>query len=62
MSIYALKVSDEMAEKVCESLNNDGIARFGWSYVDTADLQLLKEENGMILQVMKKIVGKQIFF
>jgi len=42
MSIYALKVSDEMTEKVYESLNNDGLARYGWSYVDTADLLSLK--------------------
>lgn len=37
-TVYALKVSGDWASKVHESLRG-GEARFGWSYVETADLR-----------------------
>ncbi|MFQ5729883.1 MAG: restriction endonuclease [Waddliaceae bacterium] len=42
-SIYALKGEDEHIDKVVESLNQ-GVGRFGWSYIETADLRKLKEK------------------
>lgn len=40
--IYALKVGASQRDKVFASLKN-GVGRFGWSYVETADLRALKE-------------------
>lgn len=40
-SIYALKVVEEWCDEVYKSLKS-GEGRFGWSYVETADLKLLQ--------------------
>ncbi len=42
MNIYALRVHDEWTEKISDSLHN-GEGRFGWSYVETADLRRLRD-------------------
>lgn len=62
MSIYTLKVSDEMTEEVYKSLNNDCIARYGWSYVDTANSPSLKERKWNDLTSDEKNCWKASFF
>ncbi|STY94340.1 restriction endonuclease [Moraxella atlantae] len=42
--IYALKVNSKNAERVYNSLL-EGEGRFGWSYIESADLNLLKEKE-----------------
>lgn len=44
-TVYALKGSAEWAQRVYESLKH-GEARFGWSYVETADLRHLAHKMG----------------
>lgn len=44
MNIYTLKVSSEIKEKIYKSLKSDGIARYGWLYIDTGNLLSLKKK------------------
>ena len=55
MPVYALKVDDGWVWLVKESLRN-GEGRFGWSYVETADLHALRHRiaRGDILRPLKQ--------
>ena len=44
MSIFALKVSEDMRELIFTSLKEEGIARFTWSYVEEGNLLTIKEQ------------------
>ena len=44
MKVYALKVSNEATETIVNSLSEDGVARYGWSYV-YSDLNILKKKR-----------------
>lgn len=41
-TIYALKVTSDYIKQISESLNQ-GVGRFGWSYVESSDLNTLKD-------------------
>lgn len=41
MSIFALKVSEDMRNPVFEELNNAGVARFTWSYSEEGNLETI---------------------
>ena len=44
MSIFALKVSEDMRSSIFISLKEEGIARFTWSYVEEGNLLTIKEQ------------------
>ena len=44
MSIFALKVSEDMRDPIFTSLKGEGIARFTWSYVEEGNLLTIKEQ------------------
>ncbi|MGY0395354.1 restriction endonuclease [Fusobacterium sp. SYSU M8A802] len=44
MSIFALKVSEDMRSSIFNSLKGEGIARFTWSYVEEGNLLTIKEQ------------------
>ena len=44
MSIFALKVSEDMRNTVFTSLKDEGIARFTWSYVEEGNLLTIREQ------------------
>lgn len=47
MKIFALKVSEDMREIVFNSLKEEGVARFTWSYVEEGNLIAIREQiNG----------------
>ena len=64
MSIFALKVSEDMRVPIFTSLKGEGIARFTWSYVEEGNLLTIKEQienqGWNSLSVIKKSVGKLI--
>ena len=44
--IYALKTEPEESKRVYDRMKEDGFARFGWSYIDTGNLQQLRTKEG----------------
>lgn len=44
MSIFALKVSEDMKSTIFKSLKEEGIARFTWSYVEEGNLLSIKKQ------------------
>ena len=44
MSIFALKVSEDMRNPIFKSLKEEGIARFTWSYVEEGNLLTIREQ------------------
>lgn len=44
MSIFALKVSEDMRDVIFKSLKEEGIARFTWSYIEDGNLLSIKKQ------------------
>ena len=60
MNIYALKVGENV-EMVKDPLINDGIARYGWSYVENADLNIMKNMSWNSMTAEQKDCWKANF-
>lgn len=56
--IYALRVNDDWSCKVLKDMKEDGVGRFGWSYISTANLydlrKKIKDEGWDKLSVAEK--------